>query len=73
MDRLTKYDELRKVYTISPDATGNHIQRLGMYEDRDEEMQVIADGEQVRCGKCSMILEEVLHFCSNCGQRLKWK
>lgn len=71
--RLTKYDEIRKCYVIRPDAKiGDNVQRLGRYEDRDEAMEIIVEDRVTKCRACGDILIDVLNFCENCGQRLKW-
>lgn len=73
MDRITKFDTIRGCYVIDPNAVGNHVQRLGVYEDRDTEKEVgIRDGLPI-CPSCGDILEEVPHYCANCGQRVKWE
>lgn len=72
--RLTKYDDLRGVYVMRPDVElGEHIQRLGKYEDRDEAMEIIVEDKTMRCRSCGSILIDVLNFCEYCGQRLKWE
>ena len=74
MARLTKWDAVRGCYVIVPDSTQNHIQRLGMYEDRDEAKKVVC-GEELFvmiCPICKGTLKGSDNFCSECGQRLKW-
>ena len=76
MERLTKFDAMRNCYVMRPDARqGDNIQRLGLYEDRDEVCVPYGDsGKTVRCGRCKgIILEikgELYSFCPWCGQRL---
>lgn len=80
MERLTKYDTVRNCYVIRPDAKqGEHIQRLGMYEDRDEVKEpyvcgkMFSDYPVYRCPTCKKLVDEDLKFtfCPSCGQRLK--
>lgn len=75
MERITEYDEVRGCYVIKPEAPqGQHIQRLGMYEDRDEAKRCITDlqGFGVSCPNCDRVMESQFEFCPDCGQRLKW-
>lgn len=73
MSRLTMFDAVRGCYVIDPDATGNHIQKLGQLEDRDEEAQALYDADKIpSCAICKATLEEGANFCKICGQRLKW-
>ena len=81
MSRLTTFDAVRNVYVIDPDASGNHIQKLGELEDRDEKKEVIVrrtdggGGHLIACPSCNGKLpSEVLEssFCPYCGQRLTW-
>ena len=75
MDRLTKYDEIRKCYVILPDAKqGEHVQRLGMYEDRDEaKIPKVQNIEGFNlCPSCKTETYDVYNFCPICGQRLDW-
>ena len=85
MQRLTQYDEMRHCYVIKPDAEqGQNIQRLGMYEDRDERKPVKIIGKKkegcrAECPACDMVLAEnnlqgarELEFCFHCGQKLDW-
>lgn len=77
MDRLTEFDKTRGVYVIKPDATGNHIQRLGMYEDRDTPKVEIrrdhySEGDaELECGNCEAPVGASYIFCPWCGQRVK--
>ena len=80
MERLTKYDKVRKCYVIKPDAKqGENIQRLGLYEDRDEVMPLKDIWGEKFCPACDnarSILQISLDdpsfkFCPRCGQRLK--
>ena len=82
MDRITEYDEVRHCYVIKPEAPqGQHIQRLGMYEDRDEAKKWIQWTDDrmdyVKCPVCGygdegeILMKETLGFCPSCGQRLK--
>ena len=79
MKRLTTFDKIRGVYIIEPDTTGNHIQRLGMYEDRDTPnmdtfTEVDDDGTEeyvFECGKCHYPVGSSYNFCPECGQRVR--
>lgn len=75
MARLTKYDKVRGVYVIDPDASGNHIQKLGKLEDRDTAnriAQTTVDNEyEYGCGSCLSVVSREDNFCSWCGQRLR--
>lgn len=76
MDRITTFDRVRGVYVIKPDATGNHIQRLGMLEDRDEPRRnKYADSKSpdadFECGACGADVGSSYNFCPWCGQRVK--
>ena len=77
MPRLTKYDATRGCYVMRPDARqGDNIQRLGLYEDRDEVCMPCSDGGKIiRCGGCNGIIpvenEKLYTFCPWCGQRLR--
>ena len=76
MARLTKYDIVRGCYVITPDSIGNHIQKLGKLEDRDEVKLIkhtTVDNEyEYECGNCGAIVLYRDNFCPECGQRLKW-
>ena len=76
MARLTTFDIVRGVYVIKPDAPqGEHIQKLGKLEDRDEanrmEYTTIDNEYEYECGHCSSIVLSRDNFCSCCGQRLR--
>ena len=80
MERLTKYDKVRKCYVIKPDAKqGENIQRLGLYEDRDEVMPLKDIWGEKFCPACDtgrsispeMVKDLRYKFCPYCGQRLK--
>lgn len=76
MDRLTEFDKTRGVYVIKPDATGNHIQRLGILEDRDEPRRNKYAGSKspdadFECGACGADVGSSYNFCPWCGQRVK--
>ena len=69
MERLTKYDKVRRVYVIRPDAKqGEHIQRLGFFEDKWEEKPA----DDYECPECESYVSEGDNFCRNCGQRITW-
>lgn len=78
MIRVTKYDSMRKCYVVLPDAPqGSIIQRLGLYEDRDEATMPMSAGDGgkiIRCISCNGIIpvenEKLYSFCPWCGQRL---
>ena len=81
-DRITEYDATRKCYRVVPDAKqGEHIQRLGRYEDKDEcKLEVMsAKGYDpiYRCGNCKadisddIVTEKKWEYCPHCGQRLQ--
>lgn len=75
--RLTEYDRVRKCYVIKPDAKmGQNIQKLGMYEDRDEPRRIkYAESKspdaEFECGACGADVGCCYVFCPWCGQRLK--
>ena len=75
MARLTEFDVVRNCYVIKPDASGNHIQKLGKLEDRDEANRMeytTTDNEyEYECGHCGSIVLSRDNFCSECGQRLR--
>lgn len=73
MDRLTEFNKTRGVYVIKPDATGNHIQKLGKLEDRDEAKACIYTSlHELQCCNCGyIIVDDNYTFCPWCGQRLK--
>lgn len=85
LERITVHDAFRGVYVVVPDAPqGQHIQRLGKYEDRDtaEPVKFFDDSEQrsAVCPTCGKILVEDykdvpqdFQFCFGCGQRIKWE
>lgn len=52
MARLTKYDEVRQVYVIKPDAPqGQIIQRLGRFEDMCDSHEADDDSVCPYCGR----------------------
>ena len=73
-ERLTEYDPMRKIYLMKPDvAQGQHIQRLGYYEDRDDatiSRTHYTEGT-LRCIKCHSEVNDSYTFCPGCGQRLR--
>lgn len=73
--RLTEWDSVHGCYVIKPDASGNHIQKLGKLEDRDEANRMeytTTDNEyEYECGHCSSIVLSRDNFCPCCGQRLR--
>lgn len=73
MKRITTFDRMRGVYVIKPDATGNHIQRLGMLEDRDEARACVYTSlHEPQCCNCGyLIADNNYTFCPWCGQRLQ--
>lgn len=74
LERITMYDKARKIYVIRPDAPqGQHIQRLGMYEDRDMASRdlVLGDVQGYSCKICNTLVDADDNFCRVCGQRLK--
>lgn len=73
MSRLTEYDEVRHIYRLKVDCNqGENIQKLGMYEGRDEPLPFQDYQEQMQCQKCNYIfLDDYYSFCPRCGQRLK--
>lgn len=76
MKRITTFDRTRGVYVIEPDATGNHIQKLGTLEDRDEPRRnKYADSKSpdadFECGACGADVGSSYNFCPWCGQRLQ--
>lgn len=82
MERITEYDDVRHCYVIKPEALqGQHIQRLGMYEDRDEAKNWILwtddRKDYAKCPVCDFGEEGELKwedrtiFCQCCGQRLE--
>ena len=76
MDRLTEYNRIAECYVMKPDAPqGQNIQRLGMYEDRDEAKEVYVNNDLWYCPNCKEMLDyydDKEPFCRRCGQRLKW-
>lgn len=77
VERLTEFDEVRQCYVIRPDAEqGEHIQRLGFYEDKDtvnvRNYGAGWDGEglQPECGCCGRPVGFSYRFCPHCGQRV---
>lgn len=72
-ERITVYDIMRKRYVVRPDAPqGENIQRLGLYEDRDEVKAPVYTPQQVpQCVVCGYIIPGDYYFCPWCGQRLK--
>lgn len=74
MERLTRYDYGRGIYIIPPNAPEgvSHIQRLGMYEDRDTvKVSILPFADEIVCGVCDRVVAEDYNFCPDCGQRLK--
>lgn len=74
--RITKFDMVRKCYVVLPEAPqGQAIQRLGMYEDRDDpKRNTYEDGNggiSNECGACGMPVSASDNFCCYCGQRLR--
>lgn len=71
--RITEFDTVRKRYVVKPDAPqGENIQRLGLYEDRDEVKAPVYTPQQVpQCAICGYIIPGDYYFCPWCGQRLK--
>lgn len=83
MERLTKFDNVNKCYVMRPDvAQGDHIQRLGRYEDKEEagtpigavpvDWLVTEDGYP-QCGRCKRIadLRRFTPYCPYCGSQMK--
>ena len=88
MERLTKFDNVNKCYVMKPDvAQGDHIQRLGRYEDKEEagtpivavpvDWLVTEDGYP-QCGRCKMIITGhgdtrglFTPYCPYCGSQMK--
>ena len=74
MARLTTWDVVRGCYVIDPNASGNHIQKLGRLEDRDEpRRKKHGDAEEIEfeCGACDAVVTGSQTFCHECGQRLR--
>lgn len=83
MARLTKYDSVRNCYVMRPDAKqGEHIQRLGKYEDMEEGKELVEMGTHgygdgtdpiMCCGWCMKPIEEPsFKFCPYCGWKIRW-
>ena len=86
MERLTKFDNVNKCYVMKPDvAQGDHIQRLGRYEDMEEagtpigavpvDWLVTEDGYP-QCGRCKKIVDfgrftPFTPYCPYCGSQMK--
>ena len=73
MARLTKYDIGRDIYVIKPDAPEgvSAIQKLGVYEDRDEARRSkLPFSDMLVCDKCGRAVDIDFCFCPDCGQRL---
>lgn len=88
MERLTKFDNVNKCYVMKPDvAQGDHIQRLGRYEDKEEagtpigavpaDWLVTEDGYP-QCGRCKKIITGhgdtrglFTPYCPYCGSQMK--